>query len=156
MIRFLSGPVIPISGPSSHNNPFVITIGTGDMHPRAVEAQERFEQATVRLILLLVGGPLAVLTYLYINPYLSPLAFFAGGVVSLIRPVSQWLELHGTALDIAVATQRYGVNRDEYEMGKAERRSYSYSQFSGLSPEQVKQLLFALRPWADRNAKKWG
>lgn len=156
LLKFLTGPVFQVSGQKSSNNPFRITLGMGGEYTSAVLAQERYEQVWFRLAMLLVGLPAAFATGHLAGLWLiAPIPFMMSAMLAYIPAVRRFRELRGVALDVAIAA-RLGADRDAYESRKAMIRALGYKQFRGWTEADVKAKLVSLRPWAEKNAGKWG
>lgn len=159
MLHLLSGPLFFVDKVRGNAlaNPFFLRVERTARFPAAIAAQERRDQAVMRLIMLLVGGPLGFGLW-QLAQHWAVLVFAAVGSVYLVYTpiVKRWIELGGHALEIEAAVEHYGADREGMRREEALDLWHGYGgAFRKYgSPEAIEELLEDWQPSAEREAAR--
>jgi hypothetical protein len=138
-------------GFSGRNTSYNIKIVTGSsIYIMPILAQERAEWGYKTKIGLVAGAALGLGAYL-LGAHWAVAALIAfAGLVLAYKPFSRNLEYLGQTVELVVATEWFGADRDDYFLKTAQQLT-GYAQFKGVSVNDIENNLRKAEP----KARKW-
>lgn len=115
----------------------------------AVLAQERYEFALRWRFLIVVGALIGAPLAWFVHPFAGAVGFLLSALLTKVPAFNRYLELHGHAIECAVAAEHYGMNLDDYERKEAADMSVSYDGlFKSMGEDGIVAALKGLRSFA--------